>query len=133
MLGYAAGARGLKSREPSTSTKGSIWRGNEKMGSYDPYSDNANLIYQAPSSVASRPRGGRQQSSYTYVDPFEDYEVESLKFDPEVAYRDEPDDEDDVKGYPILHDPPPRTKLQSPATFDLTRLTPQLHRLSRRP
>ncbi|KAI0342704.1 hypothetical protein BDW22DRAFT_136997 [Trametopsis cervina] len=127
MLGYAtsaAGGRGLKSRESSTSTRAGAWQSREKKGSYDPYSDNVGLIYDAPSLAASHPRGGRQQSSYTYLDPFEDYDIESLKFDPQAAYRDESDEEDVVKGYPILHDPPPRTKLQSPATLDLTRLTP---------
>lgn len=55
MLDYAAsaaGARGLKSREGSTSTKASMWQADEKTGRYDPYSDAAGLIYQAPSLVA---------------------------------------------------------------------------------
>ncbi|KAI0091033.1 hypothetical protein BDY19DRAFT_933279 [Irpex rosettiformis] len=127
MLGYAAdaaGARSLKSREASTSAKGSIWHRNEKSSSYDPYSDQTNLIYQTPSLAASLPRGGRQQSSYTCVDPFEDYDVDSFKFAPEVVYHDE-SDEDDLKGYPALRDPPPHPKLRSPATLDLTRVNPQ--------
>lgn len=131
-----AGARGTKSREASASSKGTmlddvLW--SEKRGSYNPYTDDLGTTrYAAPSLNASRPRGGRQASSYSYVDPFEDaYEVESLNYDPEVLYRDEDDDKD--RGYPSLLDPPPPTRLQtmrSPGMLDVTRLTPVSERSS---
>ena len=130
MLDAAGAAVGRKSREPSTTSRAStlddtIW--DEKRESYNPYTDEYGVDkYTAPALNASRPRGGRQGSSITYVDPFEDYDVESLKYDSDVVYRDD-DDEDDARGYPPLRDPPPRPKIQTlrlPGTTDLTRLTP---------
>ena len=134
MIGYAAGAatagaRSLKSREASTASRATtldaaIW--DEKHSPFDPYRDDfGGTAYAAPSLNASRPRGGRQASSGTYVDPFNNYDVESLKYDPDAVYRD--DDNEESRGYLSLRDPPPPPKLQSmrhPATLDLTRLTP---------
>lgn len=129
MLDYAAGvatagARITKSREASTNSKASAWHVQEKQNSFDPYADDAGLVnYTPPTLPAARPRGGRQASSYSYKDPFEAYEVESLDYDPEIAYRDDPED-DLSRQYPYLHDVSPLTRLMSPATVDLTRLTP---------
>lgn len=135
VLDYAAGAavagaRSIKSREGSSTSRASLtWK--EKQPSFDPYSDDFGLLnYASPPLLASRPRGGRQGSSYTYVDPFDDYDVESLKFSPEAAYHDDGDEE---RGFLSLSDPPPRTKLQTmmpPATLDLTQLTPVSERTS---
>lgn len=128
VLDYAAGVatagtRSVRSREPSTNSKASAWQTQEKHASFDPYSDAAGLVrYSAPGIPASRPRGGRQASSYSYKDPFQEHEVESLDSG-EIAYHDDP--EDDIgRAYPRIHDPPPLTKLPSHATLDLTRLTP---------
>lgn len=119
-----AGARSLKSRQASASSDPTAWR--EKRQTFDPYSDDFGLMqYSPPVLTASRPRGGREASSYSYTDPFEDYEVESLDFDPEKIYYD--DEHDDHREFPFLNDPPPRPKIQTmatPATLDLTRLTP---------
>lgn len=134
----AAGARSMKSREPSAASNANtldavIW--DEKRESFNPYTDEfgTNTKFSPPAVNASRPRGGREASLFTYTDPFEDYfEVESLKYDPETVYRDD-DDDDDAKGYPSLHDPPPPPRLQTmrpPATLDLTRLTPVSERSS---
>lgn len=130
VLDYAAGAaaastRSFRSREASTGSRSATWRSEKHSNSFDPYSDDFALLrYDAPdlnSSNASRPRGGRQGSSYSYRNPFEDYEVESLDYDPDTVYRDEPDG-------PSLNDPPPLPKLQihaqARASLDLTRLTP---------
>jgi len=126
MLDYASGGRAR--REASGGSRSTAWR-SEKEAS-DPFADNPGYIKAVPyasSRTASRPRGGRQGSSYTYTDPFEDYEVEALPWDgiDKERYRD--DVEDVEKGYPSLADPPPRPHLQSllpAATLDLTRLTP---------
>ncbi|THH00363.1 hypothetical protein EW026_g2149 [Hermanssonia centrifuga] len=125
MLDYAtgaavAGARSLKSKDASTGSRSTAWQ--EKDGAYDPFGDDLGLIRYGPPSLAGR----RQTSSHTYTDPFEDYEVESLELDPDVLYRDEPEDPHEP---PWLLDPPPRpnSKLQTllpRATLDLSRLTP---------
>ncbi|KAK7690503.1 hypothetical protein QCA50_005601 [Cerrena zonata] len=112
-------------KEGSTGSKSTGWR-REKEAS-DPFSDDWGLVKPI------RSRGGRQGSSYTYTDPydpFEDYDVESLKINDEHVYHDHPDSDTDTEYHPPpLNDPPPRPYLHVPAQLDLTRLTP----LSERP
>jgi len=126
MLDYAAVAAGTRStrKEASVNSRASALREKEPS---DPFTDNWGLVRAVPlPTQASRPRGGKQASSYSYTDPFEDYDVESLKSDKDSPpiYHDHDDPE---RGYVSLGDPPPRPYLHSvlhPATIDLTRLTP---------
>ncbi|KAI0076027.1 hypothetical protein K474DRAFT_1772852 [Panus rudis PR-1116 ss-1] len=124
MLDYAAGVR----KEGSAGSKASAWRREKDVS--DPFEDDWSLL-----KPASRPRGGRQASSHSYnsyADPFEDYDVESLKFDNAPAYHDNYDPE---SGVHTLSDSPPRSFLHAKlpaatATIDLTRLTPVSERPS---
>lgn len=122
MLDYAAGTAVMRTIRNEGST-GSRWTKSEKEAS-DPFGDDWGLV------KARRPSGGRQGSSYSYADPFEDYEVQSVKFDYNApAYTDK---EDEKKGYLRLSDPPPRPYLHSalPPAVDLTRHTPVSERPS---
>ncbi len=124
VLGYAAGSAGGKStrRDASAGSRSTGWRG-EKEAS-DPFTDSYGVNKPLPSP---RPRMGRQGSSFSYKDPFEDYEVEPFNYDydPRGGYIRESVDEN---GYPSLLDPPPRpylpAKLPPPIALDLTHLTP---------
>lgn len=122
MLDYASGT--IK-KEGSTGSKSTGWR-REKEPT-DPFSDDWGLI-----KPSLRPRGGRQGSEYTYTDPydpFEDYDVESLKIDNDHGYHDHPDSDTEYHP-PALNDAPPRPYLHVPAQLDLSRLTPLSERLS---
>ncbi|CAL1716967.1 unnamed protein product [Somion occarium] len=117
VLDYAAGSIKKEGSGGSRST----WRHDKEASG--PFSDNWGLVKGVSST---RPRGGRQTSSYTYADPFEDYEVESLKSEDIPTYQDEPLDEPN-SGFPSLSDPPPRPYLHlvvPRAELDLAHPTP---------
>ncbi|EMD33990.1 hypothetical protein CERSUDRAFT_159368 [Gelatoporia subvermispora B] len=111
MFGYSAVARGPRSREGSAGSAG-WW---EKHPPYEPFAGDVGLVSSHSASYhASRPRGGREPSYATvrsgpYVDPFDDYEIESFKLPGEDSEEDDySDDELAELGLPSLKDPPPR-------------------------
>ena len=105
MLDYAAGTSVMRNmRKEGSGGSRSMWAKSEKEAS-DPFADDWGLIN------AKRPRTDRQASAYSYVDPFEDYEVQSIKFDYDAPPYADHDDEE--RGYPRLSDPPPRPYLHS--------------------
>ncbi|OCH93032.1 hypothetical protein OBBRIDRAFT_378631 [Obba rivulosa] len=114
MFGYAASTRVPMSREGSAGSRSAGWW--EKEPSYEPFADDMGLVRsQSASHTASRPRGGRQPSYATvrsgpYVDPFDDYVIESFRMPGEDSEEDSESDDGGlaVMGLPSLRDPPPR-------------------------
>ncbi|KAH9949998.1 hypothetical protein B0H21DRAFT_819692 [Amylocystis lapponica] len=135
VLAYAAGSRGVLSREGSAGSHTTAWWDKER--GLGPFSDDTALMQEGAVGVSrstSRLRGERRASAsvHSYVDPFADYAIEESE--PPKGALDDDDDEDDldyVDGPPSLLDPPPRpyAYIKAPATIDLTRLSP----LSERP
>ncbi|THH29913.1 hypothetical protein EUX98_g4262 [Antrodiella citrinella] len=118
MLDYAAAAPVVRSlRKEGSGGSRSIWTRSEKEAS-DPFGDDWGLVRAK--------RMGRLSESRGYVDPFEDYEVQSVEFDADAPPYFDDDDDDEGKGYPRLNDPPPRPYLHTayPPSVDLTHLTP---------
>lgn len=125
VLAYASLSR--RNKDVSDDSNTTYWEKEPSYGFSDKgYSDKIAFI-PSLQRVASRQKGGKEESGVSqwtyYEDPFADYDAGDFK----MTGDEYDDDAVEIHGAPIISDPPPKPYMYSrvePSTVDASRLTP---------